>query len=140
MDCVAKGGSFMVCLGPDEKGNFHPKAKEQLEAVGQWLKVNGTGIYETRARDVWQEDNLKFTRSKDNKTVYAFAEKFPEKELVIPSVTPKKKSKVRLLGYSKPLKWSLADGGGVRVEIPDALQSAENRPCEYAWTFKIDVE
>jgi alpha-L-fucosidase len=92
IDCIAKGGSFMICLSPDSKGNFHPKAKERLEAVGEWLKVNGEGIYETRARDVWDSGKIRFTRSKDNKRVYAFVETFPGRELIIPSVTPKKKS------------------------------------------------
>jgi alpha-L-fucosidase len=140
IDCVAKGGSFMVCLGPDEKGHFHPKAKEQLDAVGEWLKVNGEGIYETRARDVWQSGDIHFTRSKDSKRVYAFVEKFPDRELVIPSVTPKKKSKVRLLGYSKPLEWESTGDGGIKIEIPDALQTPENRPCEYMWAFRFEVE
>jgi alpha-L-fucosidase len=137
IDCVAKGGSFMVCIGPDANGKFHPEAVKQIEAVGEWLKTNGEGIYETRTRDVWQAGDIRFTRSKDNKRVYAFVEKFPEKELIIPSVTPKKKSKVRLLGYSKALKWQPTGDGGVRIEIPDALQSSENRPCKYAWAFKI---
>ena len=130
----------MVCLGPDEKGNFHPKAKEQLEAVGEWLKVNGEGIYETRSPEVWKSGDIRFTRSKDHKRVYAFVEKFPEKELIILSVTPKKKSKVRLLGYSKALKWQPTDDGGIKVEIPNALQAPENRPCEHAWAFKFEVE
>jgi alpha-L-fucosidase len=140
IDCVAKGGSFMVCIGPDASGRFHPEAVRQLEAVGDWLKVNGEGIYETRARNVWKSGDICFTRSKDNKRVYAFVETFPDgKELIIPSVTPKKKSKVRLLGYSKPLKWSPTGDGGIKVEIPAALQSSENRPCEYAWAFRIEL-
>ncbi|MDR3267199.1 MAG: alpha-L-fucosidase, partial [Tannerella sp.] len=101
IDCVAKGGSFMVCLGPDEFGKFHPKAVEQLEEVGRWLKVNGKGIYETRLRDVWKEGDIWFTRSKDSKQVYAFVNKFPEKELIIQSVTPKKGSKVYLFWLQK---------------------------------------
>jgi alpha-L-fucosidase len=139
VDCVAKGGSFMVCIGPDADGKFHPEAVRQLEAVGEWLKVNGEGIYETRARDVWQSGDIRFTRSKDSKRVYAFVEKFPDKELIIPSVTPKKRSKIRLLGYSKALKWQPADNGdGIKIEIHETLQSPENRPCKYAWTFRIE--
>jgi alpha-L-fucosidase len=146
IDCVAKGGSFMVCIGPDEKGKFHPKAVEQLDEVGRWLKVNGKGIYETREREVWKENrkegNIKFTRSKDSKTVYAFVEKFPEKELAIESLTPKDGSEVRLLGYDKALEWRKADdtsgGKGIIVTIPDELQSPEKRPCNYAWTFKLE--
>ncbi|MDR3183263.1 MAG: alpha-L-fucosidase [Planctomycetaceae bacterium] len=137
IDCVAKGGSFMVCIGPDEKGKFHPKAIRELEKVGDWLKVNGKGIYETRNRTVWKDGGVKFTRSKDSKTVYAFVENFPEKELVIESVKAKDGSEVRLLGYDKPLEWK-AGGKGIIVTIPDELQLPEKRPCGYAWTFKLE--
>jgi alpha-L-fucosidase len=124
----------MVCLSPDEFGKFHPRAVEQLEETGRWLKVNGKGIYETRARDIWKEDDIRFTRSKNGKQVYAFVKKFPEKELIIKSVTPKKGSKIYLLGYKKPLKWQQT-AEGVKIEIPDELQSPENRACEHAWGF-----
>jgi alpha-L-fucosidase len=136
IDAVAKGGCFMVGIGPDGTGKFHPKAIEQLEETGKWLKVNGEGIYGTRARDVWKEENIRFTRTKDNKTVFAFVEKWPGNELVIESVTPKKKSKIYLLGYSKPLKWNGVNGK-ITIMIPEELQKDENRPCKYAYTFKI---
>jgi len=134
IDCVAMGGSFMVCLSPDEFGKFHPRAVEQLEETGRWLKVNGKGIYETRARDIWKEGDIRFTRSKNGKQVYAFVKKFPEKELIIKSVTPEKGSKIYLLGYKKPLKWQQT-AEGVKIEIPDELQSPENRACDHAWGF-----
>jgi alpha-L-fucosidase len=138
IDAVAKGGSFMVGIGPDKTGCFHPTVVERLEAVGQWLKVNGKGIYETRACDIWKEGNLKFTRSKDNKTIYAFVDKFPEKELTIKSVTPKPNSVVRLFGYKKPLQWTTTDNG-IKIIIPEELQEQKNRPCEYAWGFEFEV-
>ncbi|MDR1593280.1 MAG: alpha-L-fucosidase [Prevotellaceae bacterium] len=138
IDCVAKGGSFMVCIGPDANGKFHPEAVRQLERVGEWLKINGEGIYNTHAREVWKSGDIRFTQSKDNKRIYAFVEKFSGKELIIPSVTLKKKSKVKLLGYSNPLKWQPTSDGGIKIEIPEALQTPENRPCEYAWAFRIE--
>jgi len=139
IDCVAKGGSFMVCIGPDEFGKFHPTAVQQLNEVGDWLKVNGKGIYETRGRDIWKQDSIYFTRSKDHKTVYAFTEIWQGKEFTIPSVTPKKGSKIFLFGYSKPLKWKIS-GGGVKIEIPEQLQAVENRPSKYAYGFEMLVE
>jgi alpha-L-fucosidase len=139
IDCVAKGGSFMVCIGPDAKGKFHPTAMKQLEDVGRWLKVNGKGIYETRLRDVWKEGDIYFTRSKDHKQVFAFTEKWPGTELLVPSVTPKKGSKVYLFGYEKPLKWTLTENG-VKIILPQELQKPENRPCEYAWGFHFKVK
>jgi alpha-L-fucosidase len=137
IECAAKGGSFMVGIGPDGDGRFHPAAVGQLEEAGRWLAVNGKGIYNTRERKIWKEDSTYFTRTKDSKLVFAFVEQFPENELVIRSVTPKAGSKVYMLGYKRQLKWSAIEGGGVRIEIPDGLKKAENRPCRYAWGFEM---
>jgi alpha-L-fucosidase len=137
IDCVAKGGSFMVCIGPDKTGKFHPKAVEQLEETGKWLKVNGEGIYETRPRKTWKKGNVYFTRSKDHRQIFAFVEKWPGKEMFIPAVAPVKGSNLYMLGYKTPLKWTPIKDG-VTVILPDELQAPENRPCEHAWGFKIE--
>ncbi|MDR3219013.1 MAG: alpha-L-fucosidase [Dysgonamonadaceae bacterium] len=139
IDCAAKGGSFMVGIGPDGNGKFHPKAVEQLEEAGRWLKVNGEGIYATRERDVWKEGDIYFTQRKDHQSVFAFTEKWPGKELIIQSVSPKKGSKVYLLGYPQPLSWS-ANGQGVKIHLPAVLQTVESRPCGYAWGFRFDYQ
>ncbi|MDR1169879.1 MAG: hypothetical protein LBK97_03495 [Prevotellaceae bacterium] len=97
-------------------------------------------VRQDRVRDVWKSGDIRFTRSKDNKRVYAFVETFPDREVIIPSVTLGKKSKMRLLGYGKLLKWSPISDGGVKIEIPDVLQTPENRPCEYAWSFEFETE
>jgi alpha-L-fucosidase len=138
IDCVAKGGSFMVCIGPDQTGKFHPAAIKQLEEAGDWLKVNGKGIYETQPCNTWGQDGWYFTRSKDQKRYYAFTEKWfgsnvADNVLTIPHHGTTENSVVRLLGYDKPLKWKPLQGGGLTVEIPDDLQA----PCKYAWGFEI---
>jgi alpha-L-fucosidase len=133
-----KGGSFMVGIGPDGMGNFDSKAVEQLEETGRWLKVNGKGIYATRECEVWKENDIYFTRTKDHKSVFAFVEKWPGNELVIPAVTPKKGSKIYLLGHKKPLKWILTETG-IKVIMPEILQTPQNRPCEHAWGFEITI-
>jgi alpha-L-fucosidase len=51
IDAVSKGGYFMVGIGLDATGRFHPKAVEQLEETGRWLAVNGTGICGTKFRE-----------------------------------------------------------------------------------------
>jgi hypothetical protein len=69
-DTVAKGGNFMVGIGPDRNGRFSPTAMNQLEEVGQWLKVNGEAIYETRPRpgDLWKEgEDVSFAESRPRK-------------------------------------------------------------------------
>ena len=142
VDCAAKGGNFMVGIGPDGNGQFHSTAKQQLREVGEWLKVNGPGIYATRERDLdlWREgDDLRFTRSKDGGMVYAFMLSWPGKSLRFRSVRPKPGSSIRLLGYTDPISWRLDDAGLI-IDLPEPLQDPSRRPCRFAWGLSIPVE
>jgi alpha-L-fucosidase len=139
VDCVSKGGSFMVCIGPDEFGEFHPEAIRQLEKVGDWLRVNGEGIYETRARKMWKEGAFKFTQSKNKNHIYAFTEKWQKGKFTLKTFTPKKDSSVFLLGHAKPLRWRQTPNGA-EIEIPAELNAPEKRPCGHIWTFKFEVQ
>jgi alpha-L-fucosidase len=136
-DAVSKGGSFMVGIGPDGSGQFHPKAIEQLEETGRWLAVNGEAIYNTHARQVWKEGNVRFTQSKDGRCVYAFVDDLSVPEIRLESIMPKAGANVTLLGYDKPLSWKAGDKGLV-VSIPRELLTKMNRPCDYMWTLKIE--
>ena len=139
MDAVAKGGNFMVGIGPDANGKFHPKAVEAIEYAGAWLRVNGEAIYDTRPREGadWKEgDDLRYTRSKDNRVVYAISLKGPGQELHLQRVQPRAGSPVRMLGVEQPLQWR-ADGTGIVVSLPDSLQDPAHRPCQQAYAFKF---
>jgi alpha-L-fucosidase len=83
------------------------------------------------------EKNIRYTRSKDNKTVYAISLEWPGKELELNAVQPAAGSKIYLLGYKEPLKWTVKNGKTI-VTLPGKLQKASNRPCDYAYTFKIE--
>ncbi|HTQ54119.1 MAG TPA: alpha-L-fucosidase [Bryobacteraceae bacterium] len=139
VDSAAKGGNFMVGIGPDGDGRFHPAAVSQLKEVGQWLKINGAGIYATRAREgaLWAEGpDIRFTRSKDNRTIFAFLLKWPGEKLLLQSVRLAGNAKIRMLGTNTPLEWTPADGG-IDVRIPPGLQEDSRRPCRFAWTLEI---
>jgi alpha-L-fucosidase len=140
IDCAAKGGNFMVGVGPDGDGQFHPVAKEQLRDAGVWLRVNGAAIYATRERsgDLWREaDDIRFTRTKDGKTIYAFALSWPGRKLRLTSVVPLPGSSVHLLGYAKPLVWQVDSGAGLTIDLPEDVQDESRRPCQFAWAFSI---
>ena len=129
----------MVGIGPDRDGRFSPTALNQLEEVGQWLKVNGDGIYSTRARDaeLWSEGaDIRFTQSKDKRTTYAFVLRWPGEKLVLRSVRPAEGSVIQMLGASVALQWSLTSAG-LEVQIPAGMQEESRRPCRFAWGFQI---
>jgi alpha-L-fucosidase len=139
VDIVSDGGNLLLIVNLDGKGALPEVQVKRLKDIGKWLKLNGEGIYYTRPYTTPKEDRIRYTRSKDNSTVYAISLEWPGKELQLKSLVPAKDSKVYMLGYDKPLKWTHKDGV-TTVALPSALQKAENRPCEHAYTFKLKME
>jgi alpha-L-fucosidase len=140
LDSVAKGGNFQVGIGPDGTGKFHPEAIRQLKEVGGWLKVNGEGVYGTRARDgaLWSEGNdIRFSRTKDRRSIYAFALTWPGKQLTLKSVRANEGSKITMLGTRDPLHWRNDPQHGLVIDLPENVQDESKRPCQFAWGFQI---
>jgi alpha-L-fucosidase len=142
IDTVAKGGGLMVGVGPNAMGQFHPEAVRQLKAAGAWLRVNGEAIYATRPRNGadWAEgQSVRYTRSKDRRFVYAILTAWPGAQVVLKSVRPKAGSSVGLLGSDAQLQWHFDADRGATIALPENLQQPINRPCEHAWTLKIET-
>jgi alpha-L-fucosidase len=142
VDTVAKGGGLMVGVGPSAMGEFHPEAVRQMKAAGAWLRVNGEAIYATRPRDGddWAEgDSVRYTRSKDRRFVYAILTAWPGAQVVLKSVRPRANSSVKLLGSEAALDWKFDAARGTTIMFPENLQQQANRPCDYAWTLKIEA-
>ena len=140
IDIVSKGGNFMVGIGPDLTGKFHPKALEAIAYAGKWLKINGESIYKTRPWKYWQEgDSIRFTRSKDNKTVYIISLKWPGDKLVLQKVLPVPGTKLTMLGVEKSLEWHQQKERLI-IKMPEELRLPENRPCRQAYVFKVTVK
>jgi alpha-L-fucosidase len=136
LDIVSHGGNLLLIVNLDNQGALPEVQKKRLLDIGKWLNINGEGIYGTRAYSTTQEGNVRYTRSKDGQTVYAISLGFPGKELILSAVKPADGSKIYMLGYKEPLKWTVKDGKTV-IMLPAGLQKASNRPCDYAYTFKI---
>jgi alpha-L-fucosidase len=142
VDTVAKGGGLMIGVGPSSHGQFHPEAIRQMKGAGLWLRINGEAIYATRPRDGanWSEgDTVRYTRSKDWRFIYAILTKWPGRRVTLMSVQPKPNSPVTLLGSETPLSWSFDSDRGTTITFPEDLMQANNRPCQYAWSLKIEA-
>jgi alpha-L-fucosidase len=143
VDAVAKGGNFMVGIGPDTDGRFHPKAVQDLEDAGRWLAVNGEAIFATRPRegDRYREGrSVRFTRSKDGRTVYAIVTRRLDGVLVLKTVRPAEGSEIRMLGGDGgPLPWTWSEESGLVVRTVRDGRCGSGDPERYARAFRIQV-
>lgn len=121
IDIVAKGGNYLLNIGPGPDGEWHDTAYIRLKEIGEWMKTNGEAIYKTRAIAPYKSGDVCFTQSKDGKIVYALR-LLNEKETVPPEISfsgldVPAKSTMQLVGNGKKLKWK-KEGETVRVFLP----------------------
>ncbi|WP_265584015.1 alpha-L-fucosidase [Chitinimonas koreensis] len=45
VDAVSKGNNLLLNVGPTGRGEFEPRARERLAALGEWTRLNGRSIY-----------------------------------------------------------------------------------------------
>lgn len=138
VDIVAKGGNYLLNVGPSPLGDYDPIAYERMKEIGAWMKVNGDAIYATRPVAPYKTENICFTRNKNGavNAIYLAAENettLPE-TIIIKGVTPAAKATITLLGSTQKLKWKKVNDG-ISVSIPASIRKAI--PCKYAWTFRI---
>ena len=144
IDITAKGGCFQVGYGPGPDGTWDAEIIQRLEQVGDWLRVNGEGIYATRPYKIYEEgQNIRYTRSKDDKYVYAFIMNWPDDPISggnvnLKSVRTKSNSPIKMLGLDHSFNYTQGEKV-LTIDVPKWFHG-EKRPCKLAHGFKIEVE
>ncbi|OKL49068.1 glycosyl hydrolase [Boudabousia liubingyangii] len=60
---VSRGGNYLIGFGPDEHGAMSKHIRDSLSELGSWMRVNGEGIYATRALNPKNELEAKLLQS-----------------------------------------------------------------------------
>jgi alpha-L-fucosidase len=136
---VSRGGNLLMNIGPGPDGDWDPEVYKRLTSIGDWMEINGEGIYNSVSVSPYSRNNVYFTKSKDKPVIYAFlcAEK---EDLTLPSTLDipleniKSVKKVSLLGSKQMLKWK-KEGDGIRIIIPAAIKY---KHLKTAACFKIE--
>lgn len=130
-ECVAKGGSLLLGIGPTPTGIIDEDNCERLMAIGRWLESNGEAIYGTAITDIYTNDDhtLWFTASKDGSAIYGIVPDPSSGTIQWQGNTPKRGSKVRNLANGKALKHTTADG----------LTTLAFMPTDIPLAFKIEL-
>lgn len=104
-----KGGTFLLNVGPKPNGELPIEQEERLREVAAWSFINQEAIYEVRPWIITNEENIWFSKSKHENTVYAYFTKMPNwkrgdrKEFVFKSVKSTANTKINVLGQSGEL-------------------------------------
>ncbi|XP_067674206.1 alpha-L-fucosidase-like [Haliotis asinina] len=138
---VSCNGNLLMNIGPTHYGVISPIFEERLKQMGEWLKVNGEGIYKTRPWTYQNETVIPeiWYTSRTNgqqKDIYAIVISWPNVgtfQLTRP--IPNDNTVVSLLGYSGTFSYTKAAGQGININIPAIPANA--MPCKWAWVFKI---
>jgi alpha-L-fucosidase len=145
---VSKNGNLMLSVPLQRDGQPDGDEIKIVSEIGAWLKVNGGAIYATRPWKIYGEgpstvvaekgqfggqrdvsnkpftaEDIRFTQSKDGRTLYAIALEIPaDGKVTVKSLAsnsanwPGKIGSVRLVGGGK-LKFT-RDENGLHVTLP----------------------
>ncbi|MDZ7262318.1 MAG: alpha-L-fucosidase, partial [candidate division KSB1 bacterium] len=139
VDIVAKGGNFLLNIGPSPEGDWAPEAYDRLKGIGDWLKINSEAIYGTRPISRFKDGKVCLTQNKTSGAVYAIYladenETHPPAKIWLNRLQPASRAQVTMLGVPGKLSWQEV-GNGVLIDIPQKAQ--HQPPCLHAWTVKI---
>jgi alpha-L-fucosidase len=136
VDIVSKNGNLLLDFGPRADGSIPEPQLARLEALGDWLRVNGEAIWATRP---WTRAEgqtraggaVRYTRGRD--ALYALLldpAAGAEVRIDEPQLAGSDGTGITLLGSQAPLAGS-RDSGGIQVRLPDPL------PCDFAVALRI---
>jgi alpha-L-fucosidase len=161
-DIVSKNGNLMLSVPVRGDGTIDGDERKIVADIGAWLKVNGEAIYGTRPWKIFGEGpstksfakgqfdgqrdtdtrpftaaDIRFTQSKDGKTLYAIMLAFPaDGKVTVESLAQNsplwqdKIKDVKMLGSHEKINYT-RDANGLQVKLP------AKKPCDLAFVLKF---
>lgn len=130
---AARGGNYLLNVGPDPDGVIPSEAVERLEAVGRWMEVNGEAIYGTRRSGLYPEWGECIRKDgRRNTTLYLAVFDWPEDGILrFECGHSAKKATLLHTGGRLALK---NDGAAVTIEVPREM------PDPVATVIRLDLK
>jgi alpha-L-fucosidase len=146
VDTVSKNGVFVLNIPGKPDGTIDSKEIAVLDKITAWMSVNSEAIYETRPWKIFGEGpnkvasgafhgdtvaslgarDVRFTRSKDNRVIYAILLGLPRQEMTIEALglstktSPGKIAKIEVLGAQQAPVWKQTENN-LTITVPQSV-------------------
>jgi alpha-L-fucosidase len=157
IDTVSKNGILVLNIPGKPDGTIDSKEVAVLDKITEWMSVNSEAIYETRPWKIFGEGpttvsagafhgdtvatlgakDVRFTRTKNNRVIYAILLGLPSQETTIKALglsstnSPGRIAKVEVLGARQAPMWKQTENG-LAIKLPESISGIP----EYGVTLK----
>ncbi|MEO8111143.1 MAG: alpha-L-fucosidase [Ginsengibacter sp.] len=135
IDIASKGGNYLLNVGPKPDGTFPQESIDRLKEIGDWMKVNGEAIYDTKASPLLSLPWGRCTEKENgnNTTLYFSVFDWPKDGgLIIPGLKNEIIS-AKLLANGKAIKATSVDDG-IIIHLPG------DAPDKIASVIKMELK
>jgi alpha-L-fucosidase len=157
IDVWSKKGIVLLNISPRADGTIPEEQRSVLAAIGEWIEKHKEAVYETRAYSVfgygnakiddgefggqsatiaYNQNDIRFTSSKDQKSLYVFTLGLPaaNTKLEIRHITNSNIKRISVVGSGAEVKFSFSNNV-LTLETPESSQMDE-----LATVFKVEFE
>ena len=136
VECVSKGGNFILNVGPDAKGRIPKESQEILTQVGEWMEQNGESLYECGISEYDKPEWGRYTQK--GNTVYAHIYETPLGALPLYGISPQEVGTITFLSSGAQVHRGEAWNTAMYSDTP-FVALGENPVFSYPLPDEIDT-